>query len=294
MKTEIQTTNNFTPEQLQLIKNTISKDATPDELKLFLYRAQNLGLDPLKPGQIHFIKYGNSPGTIVIGIDGFRTRAAKSGKLSGIKRGALKDDKGKLIGAWAEIYRSDWKECAREEVSLSEYSTGKNLWLKMPETMIKKVAEAAALRMAFPDDLGGIYTNEEMDQAAAQGERIIPQQPGPEDHTPAEYTKFGLPYEDEVMSEGKYTGRTYGQVGPSALADMVEAMEQAGPKLSPTQVIRKNRAIAYVTAYENKMAKNMRDGEVIEPSDADESVLGFENETATLFTTNPPMSGVKR
>jgi len=35
----------------------------------------------------------------------------------------------------------------------------------MPETMIKKVAEAAALRMAFPEDLSGIYSHEEMHRA---------------------------------------------------------------------------------------------------------------------------------
>ena len=48
---------------------------------------------------------------------------------------------------------------------MHEYNTGKAMWAKMPETMIKKVAEAAALRMAFPDELGGLYAQEEMDQA---------------------------------------------------------------------------------------------------------------------------------
>jgi hypothetical protein len=47
----------------------------------------------------------------------------------------------------------------------------------MKETMIKKVAEAAALRMAFPDDLGGTYINEEMAQADADkpviGNRLV-------------------------------------------------------------------------------------------------------------------------
>ena len=40
------------------------------------------------------------------------------------------------------------------------------LWGRMPETMIKKVAEAAALRMAFPADLSGVYADEEMPQEA--------------------------------------------------------------------------------------------------------------------------------
>jgi hypothetical protein len=123
-----------------------------------------MGLDPLKPGQVHFIKYGTSPGSIVVGIEGFRARAARTKQLAGIKRGVLRDAQGKCVGGWCEVYRHDWTHPAREEVSLTEYDTKKNQWSKMPETMIKKVAEAAALRMAFPDELGGTYAEEEMHQ----------------------------------------------------------------------------------------------------------------------------------
>ena len=119
-------------DQLSLIKATVAKNATDDELKLFLYRCKELNLDPLRPGT---------------------------------KVGIIRDDKGHCIGAWCEVYRKDWTEPAREEVSLVEYNTGKGLWSKMKETMIKKVAEVAALRMAFPDQLSGLYSQEEMDQA---------------------------------------------------------------------------------------------------------------------------------
>lgn len=152
----------YTDEQEKLIRDTVARGATHDEFKLFMYRAKNMGLDPLKPGQIHFIKYGNSPGSIVVGIDGMRSRAERTGKRAGVKRGVILNVEGQVTGAWAEVYRKDWNEPAREEVRLSEYSTGKAGWAKMPETMIKKVAEAAALRMAFPDELGGIYAEEEM------------------------------------------------------------------------------------------------------------------------------------
>lgn len=155
----------LTSDQLSLVTSTVAKGATRDELQLFLYRCQNLDLDPLKPGQIHFVKYGNNPGSIIIGVDGFRARAAKTGKHTGTKRGIIRDDSGRCIGAWCEVYRSDWEHPARDEASLSEYNTGKNNWAKMPETMIKKVAEVAALRMAFPDELGGIYSDDEMEQA---------------------------------------------------------------------------------------------------------------------------------
>jgi phage recombination protein Bet len=165
MSTALAIASDFTREQLELIKSTVAKGATDDELKLFLYRCTHMGLDPLKPGQVHFVKYGTNPGTVIVGIDGFRSKAAKTKLHTGTKRGVLRDDKGKCIGAWCEVYRKDWTECAREEVSLVEYNSGKSNWLKMPETMIKKVAEAAALRMAFPDELGGVYSDDEMSQA---------------------------------------------------------------------------------------------------------------------------------
>lgn len=162
----------FSEDQLKLIISTVAKGATSEELKLFLYRCKNMGLDPLKPGMVHFIKYNNSPGTIVVGIDGFRSRAAQTGKHTGTKRGIIRDESLRCIGAWAEVYRSDWQHPAREEVPFEEYSTGKGSWAKMPETMIKKVAEVAALRMAFPDELGGIYSADEM--ALASQDDFVP------------------------------------------------------------------------------------------------------------------------
>lgn len=155
----------FTQSQLDLIRRTVAKDANDDELEIFFYRAQKLDANPLMPGEIYFVKFGNSPGTIITGIDTFRNQAHKTGLLAGVKRGVIRDKNGACIGAWADVYRSDWKEPAHEEVALKEYNTGKNLWAKMPETMIKKVAEVAAYRMAFPKQLGGLYSQEEMDQA---------------------------------------------------------------------------------------------------------------------------------
>lgn len=221
--TTVPALHQFSPEQLQLITNTVAKGATPDELKLFLYRCQNLGLDPLKPGQIYFIKYGNSPGTIVVGIEGFRARASKTSKLSGIKRGAIRSADGTLIGGWAEVYRNDWKEPAREEVPLSEYSTGKGQWLKMPETMVKKVAEAAALRMAFPDDLGGVYTKEEMDQAEVDSHRVGPQQPEPGDGFEGRDQIYRIPF-------GKFVKRSLDEIDIQDLRNYVEYIETKAEK----------------------------------------------------------------
>ncbi len=185
------TENKMGRDEIELIKRTVAVGATDIELKLFLYQANKRGLDPLTR-QIHFIKRKKynpetekyeEVGTIQTGIDGFRVVAGRTGKLSGIRRGATYDDNGQLIGAWAEIFRSDWQHPAREEVSFKEYCQKKKdgspmgLWATMPETMIKKVAEAAALRMAFPEDLSGIYTHDEMQQADVVVEKLNAEKP---------------------------------------------------------------------------------------------------------------------
>lgn len=242
----VRQSQDWTPEQMKLITNVVAKGATPDELKLFLYRCKNMRLDPLKPGQVHFIKYGNNPGTIVVGIEGFRSIAARTGKLNGIKRGALKDETGKLIGGWAEVYRSDWANPAREEVPLSEYNTGKGPWAKMPETMVKKVAEAAALRMAFPDDLGGVYTREEMDQAEAASHRIVPEQPAPTD---------GVQEDGVVIPYGPLAKQYVHKADPVRLrqyiVDLEEKAKRLGKPLPEWAVPVVEAAEPIIAAYEN-------------------------------------------
>jgi phage recombination protein Bet len=178
MANELVTQSNLSREQIDLIKSTVAVGATDNELKLFLYTAAKRGLDPLLK-QIYFIKRNRwnketgqteSVGTIQTGIDGFRLISDRTKKLSGIKRGVIREG-GKLVGAWAEVYRSDWKEPARVEVSFNEYKqVNKNgeligLWATMSENQLQKCAEAAAHRMAFPEDLSGIYTDDEMGQA---------------------------------------------------------------------------------------------------------------------------------
>ena len=167
----------FSDKQMDLIKRTVAKNATDDELELFFYRCKQLDLNPLLPGQVYFLKFGNNPGSIIIGLDGFRDRAHKTGELNGIKRGKVLDQSGKLIGAWAEVFRKGVEHSFREEVPLSEYhDKRKQTWQNMPETMIKKVAEVAALRMAFPAQFGSVYLREEFDRLDKVEKEVIAEQ----------------------------------------------------------------------------------------------------------------------
>jgi phage recombination protein Bet len=174
-------------------------------LALFLHRARQLGFDPLS-GQIHFVKRKVwSPaedkyvdvGTILIGIEGFRLIAERSGAYDGqdpivyiVKRKgdiieteyALPDDE--PIAARAAIYK---KGCPRPFVAVAHYSdyvqmvNGKptKMWQKWP-IMLAKCAEAAAFRKGFPEmNLSGVYEYAEIQQETQQAEAEVETKPLP-------------------------------------------------------------------------------------------------------------------
>lgn len=167
----------FNVQEVETIKNTVAKDATDSELKLFLYQCKRTGLDPFSR-QIYFLKMGGKA-SIQSSIDGFRLIAERSGKYQGQTIPLFLDKTGKWHEVWTEpgypiaakvgVRRSDFKEplfgIAKWDSYVPMYN-GKvgTMWAKMPDLMLAKVAEALALRKAFPNDLSGIYASEEMTQ----------------------------------------------------------------------------------------------------------------------------------
>lgn len=159
----------WSPDQLDLIKRTIAKDATNDELKLFLYQCERTGLDPLTK-QIYFQKRAGRV-VIITSIDGYRLVAARTGQHAGTDDAVLDNEK-EPNKASVTVYRmiNGVKSAFTASARWSEYCPPKgqdHMWIKMPCTMLSKVAESLALRKAFPNDLGGVYTKEEMDQSPA-------------------------------------------------------------------------------------------------------------------------------
>ncbi|WP_370798295.1 phage recombination protein Bet [Adlercreutzia equolifaciens] len=168
-------------------------NVTSQEVKMFLRLCQSQRLNPFTR-DAYIVKYGNQPATVIAGKDAFVKRATRNKRYRGHEAGItvvrkFKKDGGvqtvierregsmvlpgeELVGGWAKVYLEGYECPIYEEVALSEYYApdkyGKNGWAKMPATMIRKVALCHALREAFPEDLGGLYGAEEMDQAAPQ------------------------------------------------------------------------------------------------------------------------------
>jgi phage recombination protein Bet len=162
----------WTPEQTQLISTTIAPGCSNDELRLFAYACQRTGLDPFSK-QIYAIKRGGKM-TIQAGIDGLRSIAERTGQLDGSETMWCGED-----GQWTDVWLSSkppaaakttiWRKGASHAFTgvarFQDYNAGQGLWSKMGATMIAKCSEALALRKAFPADLSGVYSTDEMEQA---------------------------------------------------------------------------------------------------------------------------------
>jgi len=169
MTTSIQ---HWTAEQTQLISSTIAPGCTSDELKLFAYACQRTGLDPFSK-QVYAIKRGGKM-TIQAGIDGLRSIAERTGQLNGSETYWCGPD-----GQWQDVWLAKTPPAAAKTIihrkgcqhpfvgvaRFDDYNAGQGLWSKMAATMIAKCSEALALRKAFPADLSGVYSTDEMQQA---------------------------------------------------------------------------------------------------------------------------------
>jgi phage recombination protein Bet len=165
----------WTPEQTQLIATTIAPGCSSDELRLFAYACQRTGLDPFSK-QIYAIKRGGKM-QIQAGIDGLRAIAERTGELDGSHTEWCGDD-----GQWSDVWLSAkppaaakttiWRKGSSHPFTgvarFADYNAGQGLWSKMPAAMIAKCSEALALRKAFPANLSGVYSTDEMEQVEVQ------------------------------------------------------------------------------------------------------------------------------
>ena len=163
-------------------------NVSDQEVLMFIELCKAKGMNPFER-DAYLIKYKNknsqfdTPATIVVGKDFFIKKANENPAFEGMKagivvvdeekqiherEGSLKLPGEKIVGGWCEVYRSDRKVPTKSIVAYDEYVQKKNngevnsMWSSKPGTMIRKVAQSQALREAFPNELRGLYQQEEM------------------------------------------------------------------------------------------------------------------------------------
>lgn len=165
-------------EKIELIKQTVAKGATDLELELFLHACKRTGLDPLMK-QIYAIKRWSSADrrevlSFQTGIDGYRLIADRTGQYAGSDEPIYEEMDGVPLTAKVTVRKvilgtgnvGIFTATARWEEYVQKTKDGHptSMWQKMPFLMLGKCAEALALRKAFPAELSGVYTHEEMMQ----------------------------------------------------------------------------------------------------------------------------------
>lgn len=205
-------------ERIETLKRTYAKGLDDLELELLIEVCNRRRLDPFAR-QIYAIKRWDSQEKrkvmqLQVSIDGFRLIADRTGKYAGQLGPEWCGPDGKWRDIWLSdeppaaarvgVLRKDFKEplwrpaTYKAFVQLTSDGDPNPMWRRLHWHMLAKCAEAIALRAAFPEDLSGLYSSEEMGMSSDEGRaatappprrapdepdaEIVTDDPGPEEY----------------------------------------------------------------------------------------------------------------
>ena len=181
----------FTTAQIAALRQVGVSGASEDDLQVFFHQCQRTGLDPFAR-QIYMIgrnqwnsatRQNEIRQTIQTGIDGFRLIARRASDAAREPFGYEDTLWCGPDGRWVDVWLSpDAPAAAKvtvlrngqrfpavalfgEYAGLTKEGKPTKMWAEKGALMLAKCAEALALRKAFPQDLSGLYTADEMARA---------------------------------------------------------------------------------------------------------------------------------
>lgn len=239
--------------ELQQQKRDISVNAsdwTPQDIKRY-FDPQNLlsekqvgqalslikgrNLNPLA-NEVYIVAYKNKNGStefsLIVSKEAFLKRANQNPKYEGFEAGVVVLDKDgvqverkgalllpgdELVGGWSRVYRKDFKVPVEIYLGMKEYNKGQSTWNSMPATMIRKTALVNALREAFPEDLGNMYTEDDGGETFDRIKDVTPTET--QEEVKARKMKEIEAYQQQQQQTSKPEPKPVEQVGSESLDD---------------------------------------------------------------------------
>lgn len=266
-------------DQIDLLKRTIFAGSTDDEFALLLQASQRLGLDPFNK-QLYGVKRWDSKQkrnvmALQVGIDGFRIVAERSGRYAGQEGTWYAGPDGQWLEIWNRPEHPIAAKCVvlkqgpngsvrvpavahwDEYVATTREGAPNQFWRTKPAIMLGKCAEALALRKAFPQELSGFYTPDEMGQAS---NGMAPPPAGPPPVEPKDNR--------DVVAALRASMRQHG-VTPEALGPLLDAAR--APKVEPlkNRIAMTDDLVLTGVIAEIEAAHQIQDAEVVPDPEAE-------------------------
>lgn len=284
----------FTEQQIAALHHMGVENAGPADLEVFFHVAKRSGLDPFAR-QIHMIGRNTKDArtqqwvtkyTIQTGIDGYRLIGRRAADRARVSISLSQPEWAHEDGTWRPVWARTWGMPVAARVTImrdgqpftavaifDEYKQTKrdggltSMWAQRPAGQIAKCAEALAWRMAFPQDLSGIYTDDEMHQADSVPVEREPKRHGmdalrdavaPTTEAPAEDVQEAVVVEEITKPQlAKIkAGLSDLDIGTAADKDLALALYEAaiGRPVTSTKDLTKAEASAVIEAIEARRA----------------------------------------